>query len=273
MTLKYAREKMMDFIEIESRETHVNFAMSELQGHNYYELYFLLKGTRNLFFENKMITVSENSLCIIPPFCMHKTEGGPYKRVNINISPDLLTHNEKTFLDECAEDVAYKIPPNILNIVISLLNEATEVEIVNTLERKNMLLSFTKIILHFFKKEQLQFTALKASELKTTKDTLILKIISYVNEHFSENFTLDDLCKKFFISKNTLCQRFQNSMHCSIVQYRLFARINMAKKLLTTTTKSIEEISEYCGFSSANYFSLIFKKEVGLSPINYKKTK
>ena len=263
----------MDFLEIENRTMETDFDMTEPHSHDYYELYFLLEGSRAIFVQDKMFVLPPNTFWVIPPFCLHKTEGGPYKRVNINVSPDLLTHSERIFLDECAKDVAYKLSNETLAIVNPLLDEATSVENPNTSEQKNMFLAFTKIILHFFKKEKLHATALKANEIKTTKDTLILKIISYINEHFSETFTLDDICDKFFISKNTLCQRFQNSMHCSIMQYRTFVRINRAKKLLTTTTNSIEEISEHCGFSSANYFSLIFKKEVGLSPVNYKKTK
>jgi transcriptional regulator GlxA family with amidase domain len=51
------------------------------------------------------------------------------------------------------------------------------------------------------------------------------------------------------------------------------ARQARAKNLLVTTDLSMDEIAERCGYSSANYFSLIFKKNVGLSPLNYRKKK
>ena len=44
-----------------------------------------------------------------------------------------------------------------------------------------------------------------------------------------------------------------------------------AKEFLLNTKKSVGEISELCGFSSSNYFGLIFKQKEGLSPANYRK--
>jgi transcriptional regulator GlxA family with amidase domain len=55
------------------------------------------------------------------------------------------------------------------------------------------------------------------------------------------------------------------------MEYRLFTRISRAKELLSSSKMSIESIAAECGFSSANYFSLIFKKEVGISPRSYRK--
>ena len=80
----------MEFLEIETREMRENFTMSDPQFHDYYELYFLFEGTRELFVENKMFHVPANSFCVIPPFCLHKTEGGAYKRINLNISENFL---------------------------------------------------------------------------------------------------------------------------------------------------------------------------------------
>ena len=57
------------------------------------------------------------------------------------------------------------------------------------------------------------------------------------------------------------------------MEYVSRMRLSKAKSLLKDTNKSIEDIALDCGFSSANYFGLIFKKEVGLSPLNYKKSR
>ena len=60
-------------------------------------------------------------------------------------------------------------------------------------------------------------------------------------------------------------------MSCSPIDYLLNVRLTKAKELLLSSKKSIGEISEECGFSSANYFGLIFKQKEKLSPANYKK--
>ena len=82
-------EKHMSFIEIEYRETNKEWNMADLQAHNFYEIYYLLKGERDIFIEDKIFTLHENSIVIIPPFYMHKTEGGPYQRINVYLSEDL----------------------------------------------------------------------------------------------------------------------------------------------------------------------------------------
>ena len=55
------------------------------------------------------------------------------------------------------------------------------------------------------------------------------------------------------------------------MDFLLNVRLTKAKDLLTNSDKSVGEISDECGFSSANYFGLIFKKKEGLSPLQYRK--
>ena len=115
---------------------------------------------------------------------------------------------------------------------------------------------------------------IRSVEQATEKDNrLILQIIDYINAHLEQNICLDDLSARFFISKNSLCKKFRSVMRCSVAEYIMGARQTRAKNLLVTTDLSMDEIAERCGYSSANYVSLIFKKNVGLSPVNYRKKK
>lgn len=263
----------MEFIEIEYRETTTDYAMTDLQSHDFYELYFLLDGTRDVFFEDKLFILPKNSICVFPPFCMHKTEGGPYKRVNIYISRDLLTPNEEAFLNGFTQSAAFQIDGEHRELFFGLLKEAAMMKD-TTPYKKNYVLSFTKSLLYLLQNYRLTPIIHSAtSNSPKNNDPFILKIVSYINEHFSENLTLDLLSQLFFISKNTLCKRFQSVMNCSIMDYCTHARLNEAKHLLLTTRKSLDEIAERCGYASANYFSLIFKRKIGLSPLNYRKKK
>lgn len=100
-----------------------------------------------------------------------------------------------------------------------------------------------------------------------------MQIVAYFNENFNEKITIKGLCEKFYLSKNTLCKNFKKVMGFSVLEYANYVRINKAKELLSLGKTSVEEIAERCGYISANYFGLAFKKAVGVSPVAYKKSK
>ena len=62
-----------------------------------------------------------------------------------------------------------------------------------------------------------------------------------------------------------------SSSEKSPIDFLVDVRLTKAKQMLVSTKKGLEEIAYLNGFSSANYFGLIFKKREGLSPLNYRK--
>lgn len=262
----------MSFVEIEKREKNHNFNMSDFQSHDFYELYLLISGTREVFIENKLFIMQNNSICIIPPYYIHKTEGSAYSRINLYISKEYLTESELLILDKLSQYLAFSLNQKQMDFIYSLLIEGSSVDISDNKLRTNLLLSLSKATITYLGAQALQ-PLLDTATLpkKNAPNITVLKIVSYINDNYQKKITLDSLSKQFFISKNTLCKWFKQSMNSSIVQYVIYVRINKAKLYLSSTNKSMEKISELCGFPTANYFSLIFKKHLGTSPQNYRK--
>ena len=100
----------MNYIEFDELNDKTESTMAEPHSHDYYELFFLLKDSRTVFINDKTFILPESSLVVVPPFSMHKTQGGPYKRININISVDMLKKHEEHFLKELAAFYAIRIP-------------------------------------------------------------------------------------------------------------------------------------------------------------------
>jgi AraC-like DNA-binding protein len=261
----------MSFLEIDKKERTGEWSMSDLQSHDYYELYFLLQGERQFYLKDKVFQISAPTVCIIPPFCMHKTAGNAYTRINVNASTDLFNSSEKAFLDELSKTVVFRLNGEKTSVLRAVLEQAAQTSTFPSDDGVPQ--AFLRVILHLL--HQVEVIPTNADdERKAGKDeTTVMKVAGYIHNHYQDEFTIEDLCAHFFISKNTLCSQFRKFAHCSIMQYKQFIRMSKAKELLAHTKKKIEEIAEECGFSSANYFSLIFKKEVGLSPANYRKTK
>ena len=60
-------------------------------------------------------------------------------------------------------------------------------------------------------------------------------------------------------------------MGCSIIEYIQHSKLERAKYLLTSSDMSVDGISVELGFSSRNYFTTLFKKQVGMLPTEYRK--
>ena len=103
------------------------------------------------------------------------------------------------------------------------------------------------------------------------KDCIFIE--NYLNVHFRENITLDDLAELTFLNKYYLSHIFKEHSGMSPIDYVLHKRIEEAKKLLTNTDLNISQISSILGFGTASYFSQYFKKETKMSPSAYRHEK
>ena len=92
----------------------------------------------------------------------------------------------------------------------------------------------------------------------------------YLDSHFDEKITLDDLSSHFFINKYYLSKTFKEQYGMSINAYLLNVRITKAKQLLRFTDKTVEEIGFECGLGAAHYFSSKFKEVEGVPPSVYR---
>ena len=264
----------MKFLEIENKAMPTEFSMSKPHSHEYFEIYFLLEGEREILFREQSLVITEKTVCVFPPFSLHKTVGGPYHRINVNVSLDYLNKDELAFLQSLGEKCAFRIPDSAFPFLQSLLDFAKQTQEQDPKNDNEYKLHIVKTIIYFLQSQPLTaITPLSRAEQKMTADPIIKKLVAYLNENYQEELDLQKLCAEFFLSKATLCARFKKMMNCSIMDYLSKIRINKAMSLLTYTSKSVEEISCLCGFSSANYFGLVFKKFIGISPLNYRKTR
>lgn len=97
-------------------------------------------------------------------------------------------------------------------------------------------------------------------------------IISYIDEHFTEKLSLDELSSQFYISKFYLSHAFKKEYKMTVIQYILMKRISLAKEKLRYSSDSIEEIAAACGIPDASYFNKVFRKMEGITASQYRNT-
>lgn len=94
---------------------------------------------------------------------------------------------------------------------------------------------------------------------------------SYIEEHFTEEITLEKLASTFYISKYYLTREYKKIYGKTIFQHIITCRINFGKKLLRFSDKSVEEIAHLCGFNDQSYFARQFKKSENVTCFAYRK--
>lgn len=100
---------------------------------------------------------------------------------------------------------------------------------------------------------------------------LVLTITNYIKHHITEPINITKLAKDLFISRTYLATKFKNETNMTLTNYFMKMKIDEAKKLLLYTSKSLNQISSYLGFSSQSHFTNTFKKYTNKSPNEYRK--
>lgn len=96
------------------------------------------------------------------------------------------------------------------------------------------------------------------------------KIIEVMQDHLSENLSVPDIARLCHMAPSTMKNAFSKFSDCGVRKH--FVRLKLAAALpLLQKGHSVAEISEQLSFSSQNYFAMVFKTEMGLSPLEYKR--
>ena len=93
----------------------------------------------------------------------------------------------------------------------------------------------------------------------------------YIDNHFKENLTLEQLSGMVHISKYYLSHAFRKEFDISPISYLIVRRIQESRFLLRETDHTLSQIAQILGFSSLSYFSQSFRKLEGISPMEYRK--
>lgn len=257
----------MDFLKIE-RSVHTDcWSMQGLHAHPHYEIYYIYKGSRQLLLTNALTHVEAPALVVIPPDTLHKTEGGLFSRYNIDVGPACLNAYQLQVLHQRALQV---MKPSAAQRE-SLLGLLREMEQAGQDIKNGPIV--TEAIFGYFmvSLSHIEANAGITTAVEGSVPPLVLKVIDYLYAHYPEKLSLDGLAAQFYVSKATILYNFNRYLHTTPMDFLLRLRLAKAKETLLKTDKTMGQIAEACGFGSANYFSLIFKRKEQLSPANYRK--
>ena len=105
-----------------------------------------------------------------------------------------------------------------------------------------------------------------ATRIQIKNQIRLQKMLTYIYENYAGPVTLEDIAKAANISRSEAGRCFHKYMGCSPIDALIQYRLQIAHRLLSEKTLSLQEISFACGFNSVNYFSRQFKKTYGCTP-------
>lgn len=110
----------------------------------------------------------------------------------------------------------------------------------------------------------------KEKKLNSYIHTEIEQATAYFNEHYNTEINIEEYAAKRHMSTSWFIRNFKQYNGITPMHYILTLRITNAQNLLETTSYNITEIAEIVGYSNPLYFSRLFKKQMGISPSEYR---
>jgi AraC-like DNA-binding protein/mannose-6-phosphate isomerase-like protein (cupin superfamily) len=112
--------------------------------------------------------------------------------------------------------------------------------------------------------------AIKANTQPDRRQALIAQAMQIIEDK-EGNLSIDDIAGQLFISKDYLRHLFTHYTGRPPIQALLAARIGHAKRILADPSRSVAQVADICGFDNPYYFSRLFKKVTGVTPMEFRK--
>ncbi|SER69368.1 AraC-type DNA-binding protein [Gracilibacillus ureilyticus] len=249
----------------------------ETHTHPAIEIMYMVRGKCKIVVNNTQYTLNQKQFILIDSNIPHRLtveKGKPCRMLNIEFTLHKSSHYSVlgSLVNECSEvkeflqnQKPYIIQKDIKEVYQSLRNLVFELDN-KKYEQKTMVNLLISQLLIQISRNQLES---KVRELQDA-DYYVSKIINYLHENYDGHIKTADLSELVHLHPNYLHKIFRNTMNCTIIEYLTKIRMDKAKMLLNKTDMSVTEITEFVGITSSQYFSKIFKKATGLTPMKYR---
>ena len=101
----------------------------------------------------------------------------------------------------------------------------------------------------------------------------IRTLMEYMQKHYGEKVTLEELADQIHLCKSESCRLFKRYMKESLFDYLLAYRVERSLELLRHTDLDVTGIAGNCGFTNPGYYARIFRRKMGCTPLQYRKNR
>ena len=247
----------------------------EVHHHDFYEIYLFLSGQVEYRVEGQLYHPQVGDLILINPMELHqpilRPGRQPYERMVLWISKPYLDRldRETDSLVRCF-DTSLPTHSNLIHpspsqrdqlqtLMEALSAERSSNEYGGALCAEGILMQFLVLV------NRLALRASQDTARPEETPALISQVLSYINDHYQEELSLELLAQRFYVSKYHLSHTFSKAVGTSVYRYIILKRLMIAKQLLQSGTAPGTAYSS-CGFGDYANFYRAFKAQYGISP-------
>lgn len=247
--------------------------------HEYFQIYYVLKGSLTHVVGDKEFSLNKGDVFIIPPKCTHKicqpkdalfyTFSFTAESLEANYKSLFLVSQFLQGLEKNYDDplkISIKKHTIWIENLLEILHKEFEHKQVGYIDAIRAYATGLLILL-----ARDQFEKVSFSIPKSSNRLQILSCMEFIDTHFAEPLTLNDMAKWSAMSKSEFCRQFLSISGTTFQKYLHSARIKHATKLIKQDY-NISSIYCLCGYNDFSTFFRNFKKIMGCSPMQYLKT-
>lgn len=237
---------------------------SSLHTHNHAELFFVIRGRGSFQLQNRQLSVSSRDLVIINAGVLHtelSQSGSPMEYIVLGVDSLEVLADAHGYV----QSHFYTGWDEIVSFLRLMLQEVRD-ELPGHQHVCQHLLEV--ILLRLLRQNNLTLTASAIDHSSSRECDFVRR---YIDDHFKENLTLDQLAALAHINKYHLAHTFRKEYNTSPISYQISRRIQESRMLLVSTDFNLSQIAQILGFSSLSYFSQSFRRLEGISPMEYRK--
>ena len=235
------------------------------------EINYIKKGNCILHLDNESISFHEGDIMIITPHVEHQFEAGANGTILMQLEflPEIfsLFHSNIKVGTEPIPTPSFLFSKE--NRLIKIVNNVgvmrTIQRIVNEMEHKGPHYRYL-VVMYYAELLILLYRYMHETYLSICTNELLKKAVCYIRHNYQTDININDIAEYASISERYLRKLFSQNLNLSPLDYLNQIRINKSIELLKNTEKSVKEVCFLCGFQSPQYFSRIFKQQMGLSP-------
>ncbi|MFI3268941.1 MAG: AraC family transcriptional regulator [Rikenellaceae bacterium] len=250
--------------------------VERLSGANEHILIYCSGGGGTVEIDGESFHLSESQFIIIPPHRPHRYFADRTEPWSIYWA-HFLGHSADYFAE------AFRYPTTIDECDTSRKEERIDLfeEVFQTLNREGANSDIDAIhyanccFAHFLAtlKYIAIYRSVRSERESSYGDKMVHRLIHYMNENVDRPLTNRDFAEFVSLSESYLYRCFRREMGVAPFNYFLSLKIKKAAQLLTETNLLVKQISQKLGFSDPFYFSKLFRKSMGESPLEYRKNR